>query len=109
MLFAFIFIILMAPWYQISYTPSDNPHKTLEAVFSLLLISFTTHDKSTGQTLYYKIWSIEFWSVCGKCDDGTIDPDYVDDCDQVESFCDDTNETLTNVFLWIVSSPLQPC
>ena len=80
MLLAFILIILMAPWYRIDYSPHNDPNKQLTAVFSLLLISFTTIDVDNGQTLYYRIFSIEFFAVCNKCKDVTIDPDYVDDC-----------------------------
>lgn len=103
MLITFILIILLAPWYKISYTPDNDPTKHLTALFSLLLISFTTVDSATQKTYYYRIFSVEFFNVCDKCDDGTTDPSYQDDCDQVESFCDDTSETRTNIFIYIVS------
>ena len=61
MLFAFIVIILLAPWYTIVYSPEDDPTKTLEAVFSLLLISFATTDAVSGHRYYYKIFSVMFF------------------------------------------------
>ena len=48
MLVAFILIILLAPWYQIKYSPNKDTKIHLQAVFSLLLISFTTENLDTG-------------------------------------------------------------
>ena len=103
MLITFILIILLAPWYKIQYVPEDHPTKHLTAIFSLLLISFTTKDTDTQKKYYYRIFSVSFFNVCKQCGNGKIDPEYIDDCAQVESFCDDTSETLTNIFLYIVS------
>ena len=80
MLITFIIIILLAPWYKIHYSPADNPKIDLNAVFSLLLISFTTTDYETSKKYYYRIFSVTFFNVCNKCNDGTIDPEYKDDC-----------------------------
>ena len=40
MLISFVLIIMLAPWYSIHYSPNNDPKIHLEAVFSLLLISF---------------------------------------------------------------------
>ena len=77
MLITFIFIILFAPWYAIEYSPSKDVK--LRALFSLLMISFTRKNASTGQNGYYRIFSVTFFRVCRECD--VQDPQYESECE----------------------------
>ena len=100
MLITFILIIMMAPWYAIKYHPDADTK--MWAQFSLLLISFSSHNETTGDKSYYRIFSVSFFSICDKCDHD--DPAYAEECNQIGEFCGQTSQTLTNIVLYIVST-----